>query len=64
MKYNLNDKVITQNMDGKYNNVSGTIIKFHPDIDIEPVYTVKYDDPFGSCTKGMFKESDLRLTNE
>ena len=60
MKYILNDKVITQNMDGRYNNVSGTIIKLHPDMDIEPVYTVEYDIPFGSCTKGMFKESDLK----
>jgi hypothetical protein len=46
-------------MDGKYNNVSGTVIMIHPNIDIEMVYTVAYDIPFGSCTKGMFKESDL-----
>lgn len=64
MKYNLNDKVLTQNMDGKYNNVPGTIIELHPDIDIEPVYIVKYDIPFGSNIEGMFKESDLRLANE
>lgn len=57
--FNINDKVITKNMDGKYNNVSGTVIMIHPDIDIEMVYTVEYDVPFGSCVKGMFKESDL-----
>lgn len=59
MKYVINDKVRTQNMDGKYNNVTGKVIMIHPDIDIEMVYTVEYDISFGSCTKGMFKESDL-----
>jgi hypothetical protein len=57
--YNITDKVVTKNMDGKYNNVSGKVIMIHPNIDIEMVYTVEYDIPFGSCTKGMFKESDL-----
>lgn len=61
MKYKLFDKVLTQNMDGKYNNVPGTVIKIHPDLDIEPVYTVEYDSPLGSITGGMFKESDLKL---
>lgn len=61
MKYKLFDKVLTQNMDGKYNNAPGTVIKIHSDLDIEPVYTVEYDSPFGSITKGMFKESDLKL---
>ena len=59
--FNINDKVITQNMDGKYNNVSGTVIMIHSDMDIERVYSVEYDVPFGSCTKGMFKESDLKI---
>ena len=65
MKYNLNDKVKTQNMDGKYNNRSGKVIEIFTDsnsvwnINNEPVYMVEYDIPFGSNTKGMFKESDL-----
>lgn len=59
-KYTLFDKVITQNMDGRYNNVQGTIICVHPDFDIEPVYTVEYDNPIGSITRGMYKESDLK----
>lgn len=63
MKYCLFDKVETQNMDGKYNNVSGTIIQIYPNMDIDPVYVVEYDTPFGSCTKGMFKESDLSKQN-
>jgi len=57
--FDINDRVVTQNMDGKYNNVLGIIIMIHPNMDIEMVYTVEYDIPFGSCTKGMFKESDL-----
>jgi hypothetical protein len=61
MKYNLYDKVRTQNMDGKYNNVLGTIIKIHPDIDVEPVYTVIYDIPLDDFIGGVFKESDLRI---
>lgn len=60
MKYNLGDKVLTQNMDGKYNNITGTVVELYPNIDIEPVYTIEYDVPFGSCTKGMFRESDLK----
>lgn len=64
MKFNLFDKVTTQNMDGKYNNVPGKIIKVHTDVAFEPVYTVEYDIPIGSITKGMFKESDLKLVNE
>lgn len=62
MKYKLNDKVRTQNMDGQYNNVRGTIIEVHSNLDIESVYTISYDIPFGSNTKGMFKESDLKLS--
>ena len=61
MKYKLFDKVKTQNMDGRYNNVPGTVVKIHSDFDVEPVYTVEYDVSFGSITKGMFKESDLKL---
>lgn len=61
MKYNMFDKVVTQNMDGRYNNRPGTIIEISPDYDVETVYLVKYDSPFGSNTKGMFKESDLKL---
>lgn len=57
--FNLKDKVKTQNMDGKYNNVNGEIIEIFLDVDIESVYMIKYDIPFGSCVKGMFKESDL-----
>jgi hypothetical protein len=44
--FNINDKVVTKNMDGKYNNVSGTVIMIHPNIDIEMVYTVEYNIPF------------------
>lgn len=61
MKYNMFDKVITQNMNERYNNTPGTIIEIFPDYDLEPVYLVKYDTPFGSNTKGMFKESYLKL---
>ena len=61
MKYNMFDKVVTQYMDGRYNNRPGTIIEIFPDYDVEPVDLVKYDAPFGSNTKGMFKESDLKL---
>lgn len=61
MKYCLFDNVRTQNMDGKYNNVTDKVVMVHPNIDIEPVYTIEYDNPFGSITKGMFKESDLTL---
>lgn len=64
MKYNLSEKVLTQNMDGKYNNVSGTIVELFPNIDIEPVYMVEYDVPFGSHTKGMYKEFDLEPIKE
>lgn len=58
-KFNLSDKVKTQNMDGKYNNTPGTVIEIFKDMDIETVYMVKYDIPFGSNTKGMYRESDL-----
>jgi hypothetical protein len=61
MKYGLNDKVKTQNMDGKYNNRDGKITELFPNIDIEPVYMVEFDIPYGSNTKGMFMESDLIL---
>lgn len=62
MKFKLFDKVTTQNMDGKYNNVLGKVIKVHTDMADEPVYTVEYDVPIGSITRGMFKESDLKAT--
>ena len=64
MKYNMLDRVTTQNMDGRHNNVPGTIIEVFPDYDMEPVYLVEYDTPFGSNTKGMFKESHLKLENK
>lgn len=60
MKYSVHDKVRTVNMDGKYNNALGTVIEVFTDMDIETVYMVEYDTPFGSCTKGMYKESDLK----
>lgn len=63
MKYNKFDKVVIQNFDERYNNRVGTIIEAFPDCDIEPVYLVKYDLPFGSNTKGMFKESCLNTAN-
>lgn len=62
MKYCLFDKVKTKNMDGQYNNITGTVVQIF-DIDVGPVYTVKYDKPFGSITKGIFKESDLILAD-
>jgi hypothetical protein len=64
IKLDVNDKVITQNMDGKYNNVSGTVKVIYPNIDTEIVYLVSYDVPFGSCTEGMFKESDLKAVGD
>lgn len=63
LKYAMGEKVKTQNMDGKYNGVSGIIADVFKDIDVIPVYMVKYDMPFGSCIQGMFRECDL-ITNE
>lgn len=63
MKYNKFDKVVIQNFDERYNNKAGVIIEVFPDYDIEPVYLVKYDLPFGNNTKGMFKESYLNTVN-
>lgn len=54
------DRVVTQNMDGRYNNVQGTIVEIHNDLDAETVYSVQYDNPIGSITRGMFKRSDLK----
>lgn len=59
MKYSVNDKVKTKNMDGRYKNVLGVVTETFLNYDVEPVYMVVYDVPFGSCTKGMYKESDL-----
>lgn len=53
------DRVKTKNMDGKYNDVAGTIIEINGYMDYHQVYTVKYDVPFGSITKGMYKACDL-----
>ena len=65
MKYGLNDKVKTQNMDDRYNNRNGKVVEIFPNlrspwnVNNEPVYMVEYDVPFGNDTQGMFKESDL-----
>lgn len=59
MEFCLFDKVKTKNIDGKYNNTSGKVVKIYPNIDVEPVYMIEYDVPFGCCTQGMFKESEL-----
>jgi hypothetical protein len=56
MKYKLFDKVFIQ-------HTAGTVVKLHSDLDIEPVYTVEYDMPLGANTKGMFKESDLKMNS-
>lgn len=61
MRYCLFNKVKITNNHSRYNNTTGEIVMIHPNIDSEPVYTIKYDKPFGSCTKGMFKESEMIL---
>ena len=67
MEYCLFNKVRVKT--GKYSNAVGEIVMIHPndewkeEVNSEPMYTVKYDIPFGSCTKGMFEESNLERVN-
>lgn len=61
--FNLNDKVVII-AEGQYNNAVGSIINIYGDMDIETVYMIKYNVPFGSCVKGMFKESEIRTICE
>lgn len=55
MKFKVTDKVkVAQN--GRFNGRTGEVLEIHNGLDLETVYTIKFDD---SINKGMFPESEL-----
>lgn len=58
-KFEIGNKIkITSYHQGYYDGKTGEILDVYIDLDVEPVYLIKYDN---SSNKGMFRESSLIL---
>jgi len=57
-KFELNVKIKVINCDDYFNGKTGVTTDIYTDLDVEPVYGIKYDGPYQSY--GMFPESKLK----